>query len=102
MLNAIPCVGKDDTRPENISLSDYVVLLLMKPILGKGKIFTTDNVFISATLAAKLKIKYTIIVVPTMKQSRKGILEATKYSKHLLYSVSYSKHNDSNLTEYQC
>ncbi|GFU00099.1 hypothetical protein NPIL_112831 [Nephila pilipes] len=86
---------------DNLLLSDHVVLRLMEPLLGKGKNVTTNKFFTSLTLAEKLMANYANIV-GSMKQSRWGIPDATKYSKHPLYSTWCHKHNDFTLIVHHC
>ena len=53
-LNGFPYLGKDSLRPQNQTLSEYVVLRLMEPYANKGCNATTDNFFPSVKLAEKL------------------------------------------------
>ena len=55
ILNAIPYLGKDESRPFTQRLSDNVVMTLMEPFVGKGRNVTTDNFFTSFLLAKELK-----------------------------------------------
>ena len=55
ILNAIPYLGKDKSRPFTQRLSDNVVMTLMEPFVGKGRNVTTDNFFTSFLLAKELK-----------------------------------------------
>ena len=57
ILNAIPYLGKDESRPSTQRLSDNVVMTLMEPFVGKGRNVTTDNFFTSFLLAKELKKK---------------------------------------------
>ena len=55
ILNAIPYLGKDESRPSTQKLNDNAVMTLMKPFMGKDRNVTTDNFFTSFLLAKKLK-----------------------------------------------
>lgn len=43
--NAMPYLGKDDSRSANDSLASHVVMKLAEPYLNKGRNVTTDNFF---------------------------------------------------------
>jgi hypothetical protein len=45
VLNAIPYLGKDDSRPDNVQLGHHVTKELLKPYLLGGYNVTTDNFF---------------------------------------------------------
>ena len=45
ILNAIPYLGKDETRPGTQRLSESVVIKLVELYLSKGRNFTTENFF---------------------------------------------------------
>lgn len=62
LLNGFPYLGKDVDRPTSQPLSEYVVLRLVEPYMGKGRNVTTDNFFTSVKLAEKLKAKNTSLV----------------------------------------
>ena len=55
ILNAIPYLGKDETRPATQRLSESVVIKLVKPYLSKGRNVTTDNFFTSIHPATQLR-----------------------------------------------
>ena len=55
ILNAIPYLGKDESRPSTQKLSDNAVMTLMEPFMGKDRNVTTDNFFTSFLHAKKLK-----------------------------------------------
>ena len=57
ILNAIPCLGKDETRPGTQRLSESVGIKLGEPYLGKGRNVTTDNFFYLYHLATQLRKK---------------------------------------------
>ena len=62
ILNAIPYLGKDETRPATQRLSESVVIKLVEPYLGKGRNVTTDNFFTSIYLATQPQKKKTSLV----------------------------------------
>ena len=55
ILNAIPYLDKDQSRPSTQKLSDNAVMTLMEPFMGKDRNVTTDNFFTSFLLAKELK-----------------------------------------------
>ncbi|XP_071745461.1 piggyBac transposable element-derived protein 4-like [Lepeophtheirus salmonis] len=55
LVNGFPYLGKDSQRPANKSLSEYVVMKLKEPYLGKWRNVTTDNFFTSLSLANELQ-----------------------------------------------
>lgn len=100
VLNAIPYLGSDDSRPTNRRLADHLVLELMKPCLGCGRNVTTDNFFTSMVLAVELKKKKTSIL-GTINSKRREIPEELKHNNNPLYSTQVYKHGDATLTSYQ-
>ena len=52
--NAIPYLGKDETRAATQRLSESVVIKIVEPYLGKGRNVTTDKFFTSTHLATQL------------------------------------------------
>ena len=71
ILNAIPYLGKDETRPAMQRLSESVVMKLMEPYLSKGRNVTTDNFFTSIHLAIQLRKKKDV-TCRDPKQNTKG------------------------------
>ena len=49
----MPYLGKDETRAPLRRLSDWVVMKLMEPYLGKERNITTDNFFPAQAIAAE-------------------------------------------------
>ena len=47
ILNAIPYLGTNETRTPSHRFSDWVVMKLIKPYLGKERNVTADNFFTS-------------------------------------------------------
>ena len=70
ILNAIPYLGKDETRPGTQRLSESVVIKLVKPYLDKGRNVTTDF-FTSTHLATQLRKKKKSLVGTLNKYERK-------------------------------
>lgn len=70
MLNAVPYLGKDETRLSGQRLVDNVVLKLAEPFLGKGRNITTDNFFTSLELAKALMAKKTSLIGKVNKSRR--------------------------------
>ena len=100
LVNGFPYLGKDAHRPTNKSLSEYVVIQLVEPYLGKGRNVTTDNFFTSVKLAENLERRKTSIV-GTMNRIRREIPQEIKTSKAPLYSSKILKNNNMTLTVYQ-
>lgn len=100
LLNGFPYLGKNDDRPSNQSLSEYVVLHVMKPYFNKGYNITTDNFFTSMRLAEQLKSMKTSIV-GTVNRGRKEIPQAIKNDKNALFSSKILAKDDITLTVYQ-
>ena len=84
LVNGFPYLGTDAHRPTNQSVSEFVVLQLMDPYLGKGRNVTTDNYFTSVKLAEKLESKKTSIV-GTMNRMRREVLQEIKSCKAPLH-----------------
>lgn len=100
LVNGFPYLGKNEARPKNQSLSEYIVIQLMEPFLGKGRNVTCDNFFTSVKLAEKLKAKRTSIV-GTVNRIRREVPKAIKSLREPLYSSTILRNNDTTLTVYQ-
>ena len=101
-LNAISYLGEDETRAPSHRLSEWVVMKLMEPYLGKERNVTTDNFFISYGLAKQLRETKTSIVGTVNKVTREfppsvKTTQATRYSNVLLKTGDVA-----TLTIYQC
>ena len=86
ILNAIPYLGKNDSRPSTQRLYDKIVITFMEPFVGKGGNVATDNFFTSFLLAIKLK---KTSLVGTMKKVRRKLPASAKclqqrYSSRLM------------------
>lgn len=102
LLNAFPYLGKNEERPLNQRLSEYVVMRLMKPFLSKGLNVTVDNFFTSIHLAKELQQKGTSLV-GTVSKARREIPKSMKDSREELYKSKILKHRETGatLTVYQ-
>lgn len=102
MLNALPYLGKDDTRPQNQSVGENVVWRLMQPFLNKGRNVTTDNFFTSVSLAQKLLSQRTTLV-GTVNKARRDIPPYIKKLKLKLHETKILRtiQNDCLLSVYQ-
>ena len=77
VLNAIPYVGKDDSRHANLGLANHVILSLSNPYFGSGINVTTDNFFTSLH-AAEFLLKEKITMVGTVRENRREIPTALR------------------------
>lgn len=100
LVNGFPYLGKDVQRPSNVPLSEYVVLRLVEPYMGKGRNVTTDNFFTSINLAKKLAVRNTTLV-GTVNRIRREVPNPIKTSRECRYNTRILKNNDSTLTVYQ-
>ncbi|XP_047370499.1 uncharacterized protein LOC124957528 [Vespa velutina] len=102
LVNGLPYLGRDETRPTSIPLSEFVVMKLVKPITNCKRNITTDNFFTTASLAAKSLAERTTLV-GTMSANRRELPVLAKTSKdnlQLLSTMAY-KSNDCTLTIYK-
>ena len=100
MLNAFPYLGKDEERPDNDRLADFVIMKLMDPYLNKGRNITCDNYFTSKILAEQLGGKKTSII-GTVDKKRREIPADVKKAKETLYDTCALKNGNMTLTVYQ-
>jgi hypothetical protein len=77
LCNGFPYLGRDDSRPPNQSLSEFVVLRLMEPFSNKGYNVTCDNFFTSLSLAKALREKRTS-VIGTARKNRQELPPVAK------------------------
>lgn len=102
MLNAFPYLGKDETRPNDKSLSEFVVLRLMDPFLNKELNVTCDNFFTSVSLAEQLQ-NYRTSLLGTMRTNRKELPPCARNAKNELHSTNILQNKKGHtLTIYQC
>lgn len=102
LLNAAPYLGRDETRLENQSLGEHVVMSLIEPFVNKGRNVTTDNFFTSVSLANNLLSKRTTLV-GTVNKGRRDIPPYVKNLRLNLYETKVLKTDDEqcSLTIYQ-
>lgn len=100
MCNAMPYLGKDDSRSANDTLASHVVLKLSEPYLNKGRNVTTDNFFTTNELAKKLKTRKTSMV-GTVNRIRREIPQEIKKMKAELYATSVLENDGNLLVVYQ-
>lgn len=102
LVNAFPYLGKDDDRPQDKSLGEYVVMKLADPYLNAGRCFTTDNFFTSLKLANSLFEKKSTLV-GTMKVFKREVpkRERNKKDKMTKFSTSLYKSGNCTLTVYK-
>ncbi|KAF2888167.1 hypothetical protein ILUMI_18005 [Ignelater luminosus] len=81
VLNAFPYLRKDETRPQDQTLSENVVLRLLEPFTKKERNVTTGNFFTSVKLAEKLSKLNTTRRVGTMNRSRREVPDLVKSSR---------------------
>ena len=72
MLNIIPYLGKNELRPQNTSLANYVMHTLLQPYFKCGYNVTADNYFISSDIALSL-LKERVSVVGTIRKNKREL-----------------------------
>lgn len=95
VVNGFPYLGKDETRPSSMLLSEYVVLKLAEPFTGCGINITTDNFFTSLSLATKLLSKRTTLV-GTIRSNKRELPKTARQKKDNVPRFSsqiYKSHN---------
>lgn len=85
LLNGLPYLGKDEQRPANESLGEYVVHRLTEPYKRTGRNITTDNYFSSLKLAKYLQ-ENGLSFVGTVNRVRKEVPDSFKSRKNELFS----------------
>ena len=105
ILNAIPYLGKDETRPAMQRLSEGVVIKLVEPYLSKERNVTTDNFFTSIHLANSSGKKEDTCGDP--KQNTKGSSATGKnFTAEQIFQQTLAnqkrKQPSTTLTIYQC
>lgn len=86
VINIFPYLGKNDERPGDDRLGDFVVKKLVDPYLHKGRNVTCDNFFTSLRLAKFLKSNKTSIV-GTVNKVRREVPICIKKAKEKLHST---------------
>lgn len=100
VINAFPYLGKNEARPSDERLGDFVVKELVKPYLNKGRNVTCDNFFTSLHLAENLKSKKTSLV-GTVNKARREIPGCMKNAREELHSTKAFAKDDITLTVYR-
>ncbi|XP_071039876.1 piggyBac transposable element-derived protein 4-like [Parasteatoda tepidariorum] len=100
LINDFPYLGKDEKRPSDLPLGEFVVLKLTEPYLGHGRNITTDNFFKSISLAKKLLKKKKTTLVGTLRANRKELPKFAKAKKDnmIRYSTKLYKSDEYVLT----
>lgn len=80
VINAFPYLGKDENRHSSVQRSEYVILKPIEPFTGCGRTVTTDNFFISKSLAIQLLAKKTTLVV-TIRSNKRELPLIAKQKK---------------------
>ena len=93
ILNAIPYLGKDETRAPSHRLSDWDIMNLMKSYLGKRRNVTIDDFFTLYSLAKHLRQKRASTVMMINKVRRELSLLA-KTTQATPYLSVFSKADD--------
>lgn len=101
LLNGFPYLGKDESRPLNQQLGEYIVMRLAEPFFNSGINITTNNYFTSVSLAEKLK-NHKITLVGTIRKNRKELPNSVKINKSLYSTTTYKNQYGHTLTDYQC
>lgn len=99
ILNCIPYLGKDESRPENLLFGEHVVHQLIRPYENLGYKVTTDNFFTSKNLGDYLARKKTSLV-GTCRKNKKFIPPLLK-EKMNLYENKIVYEETGSLTAYQ-
>ncbi|KAK9880541.1 hypothetical protein WA026_011778 [Henosepilachna vigintioctopunctata] len=91
---------RDESRPQNQSLGECVVLRLMDPYLNTGRNVTTDNSFTSISFAKKLIEKRTS-TVGMVNKTRRDISATIKNASLSLYETHIHNSETCTITVYQ-
>ena len=91
ILNAIPDLGKNETREPSHTLSDWVVMNRVEPYLGKGRNVTTDSFFKSFGLAKKLRQKKKNNIGGTANKIRRKLPPSAKITQATTVFKVFSK-----------
>ena len=97
VVNGFPYLGKDETKPSTIPLSEFVVLKLIEPFTFSWRNVTTDNFFTSLSLASKLLQKHTTLV-GTIRANKRELPKLAKLKNDILPLYSSVIYRSSNAT----
>lgn len=90
VLNGFPYLGKDESRSQNQSLGESVVMRLVEHFANTGRNITTDNFFTSVKLANNLLAKRTTII-GTINRTRREIPPYVKSLHMTLFETKILK-----------
>lgn len=97
--NAMPYLGRNENRPNEISLGEYVVTKLMEPYYSTGRNVCVDNFFTSLSLANRLK-KENLTITGTMRLNKRELPLFAKQKKDTMprYTSKLFKTQDKSCT----
>jgi len=103
VLNAIPYLGKDESRRSDVCLGEHVVVRLTEPYLNKGRNKSTDIFFtrVPQTCDANNLGEKNTSLVGTSNKIRREVPPSVKKPKDPLYSTVLYKAGDPVLTSNQ-
>ena len=96
VVNGFPYLGKDQTKPSTIPLSEFVVLKLIESFTFSWRNISTDNFFTSLSLTSKLLQKHTTLL-GTIRANKRELPKLAKLKNDILplySSVIYRSSND--------
>lgn len=103
VVNGLPYLGKDETRPADMQLPEHVVRTLIEPWLNLGYNVTIDNFFTSKKLADFLLTNNTSIL-GTVRSNRVELPQNLKeiMNKKKLHETLVASNGKCILTSYKC
>ena len=103
LVSGFPYLGKDESRPDDLSLPDYVVRKLLEDHIGKGYNITCDNFFTSMNLAEYL-LKQKTSLLGTIRLSRRELPRnlQTIMRKKALFETYSLQSGKCILSAYKC
>ena len=88
LFNGFPYLGRDDSRPKDVSVSSDEVIKIMEPLFSKGYNVSCDNFFTSVDLLHRLAKKQCSLV-GTFRQNRRELPELSKQKKKLHETTAF-------------
>ena len=101
LLNAIPYLGKNESRPSTSRLSNDVVLTPIESFMCKGRNVTTDNFFTWIFSCQRVGKKKNGLI-GTMNKVRRELSSSSKCLQQRYSSKLMGAGNMTTLTVYQC
>ena len=103
LCSGFPYLGKDEERPSNQQLGEYVVMKLMQEYLDRGHNVVCDNFFTSLSLGNQLHKRKTSLL-GTIRNNRRELPAVNEMMKDMsLYETQlFSSASNSTLTVYKC